>query len=107
MEPESKHQPTDTDPEPTVPTPIVNKIIDETTPHIRNKILSSTSLLASFRIEMRTASQDQVDSINTHIDLFPDPGEFEDLVIEHKTKMKSKENTNIINNHIIRPIKTS
>lgn len=70
---ESKHQPTNIDLEPTVPTPIMNKIIQAIILHVRVEIILSPSFLASLRISMHAASQDHVDAINAHLELFLTP----------------------------------
>lgn len=68
---EPKNQPIKTEPEPTAPTHIINKIIHVTTPHVRDEILSSQSFLESFRIRVHTASQRPIRCINAHLDLLP------------------------------------
>lgn len=56
-----------------VPTPIMNKVLETMVPHIWN-------FLTHLRIAMRATSQEQVDEINAHLNVLPDPGELKDFV---------------------------
>lgn len=82
----------------------MNKINEATTPHIRHESISSSTFLASLRITMRKASQDQVDALNAHLDLHPDPRELEYFVGEHTAELKAKDTTNAIKHHMISAI---
>lgn len=59
------------------------------------------SFIKIFRAAMRATSPELVDAICAHLDLLPDPEEFEDFVNEYIAELKSNENTNKIKTHII------
>lgn len=71
---------------------------------VRIEILSSRNFLSSLHMVTYTAFLDRVGAINAHVDLLPDPGEFEDFVDEHTAQFKAKANKNKIKIHIINPI---
>lgn len=53
---------------------------------------------------MQATAQGQVEVVNAHLDVLPGPRELEDILQEHETEMKSKENTDTIKQHIIGPM---
>lgn len=90
--------------ETTVPTPIAKKTIEATTPHVLGEMILSSSFLTSLKFAIGATSWEQVDAMNAHLDLLPDPGEFEDFVKEHKAEFKWKENKNTIKTYTMRPM---
>lgn len=99
---ELKSKPKKMEPELNVATDIMNKIFEASKLQIRNKILPNPRLLARFRIAMRTASQDYAS--NAHLDLLPNPGQFEDFFNKHTAELKEKANRTTIKHHIISTI---
>lgn len=72
-------------------------------PYIRDQILLSPSFLVSLLIAMLATSNEQAATINAHLNLLPNCGEFKDFDSKHTAKLKSKTNTNTIKVHIIGP----
>lgn len=61
------------------------KILETTVSLLRKELLESQNSQIRLRISMRTATQDQVEAINAHLDLLPGPRKLEDILEEHET----------------------
>lgn len=82
----------------------MNKIFEESTPHVREKILSSPIFLTSLRIAIPSTAQDQFGESNASLDLISAPCKFKDYFIDHTAELKEKANMNTIKTHITGPI---
>lgn len=86
---------------------IMDKIIEAAVPHSRSETLSSPSVLANLKNEMLETAQEQVDSINSDLDLHSDLEQFHDFINEHKAEIKWNANTNKIKNVIVVPMNSN
>lgn len=102
--PQNEDEPDETKDEAYFRTQFIDKILYTTLPLIRRELQESPNFLVRLQIVMHAAAQEEIEVIIANLDLLTGPREREDILEEHDTEIKSKENTNTIKKQIIGPM---